>query len=126
MPMKKNARVEGGRRCDRSEKSRCNCILYMCVSECVCVHIYRKRRRRRKGICGGSVAFRPVTYCRCEACLLGRMGLMGSLFLRLDCTLDERARSPWEGAASSDELQEEPRSAPGRRANPAVIDNRGL
>lgn len=80
---------------------------------CACVFIFTEKgereERNRRWKCA---AFRlSVTYCRCEPCLFDRMGLMGSLFLRLDCTLDEGARSPWEGAASSDKLLEEPSSA---------------
>lgn len=89
-------------------------LCFICLSECVCAQVcpyLQKRKSEKKGIGGGSVAFRPVTYCRCEPCLFGPMGLMGSLFLKLDCTLDERARSPWEAAGSSDKLLEEPNSA---------------
>lgn len=112
MQMRRNARVQRRRRC---KIIWCTFNLYVCPSVCerVCasVFIFTEREKEMKGIGGGSVAFRPVTYCRCESCLLGRMGLMGSLFLKPDCTLDERARSPWEGAASSDKLLEEPSSA---------------
>lgn len=49
-----------------------------------------------------------MTHCRCGVCLLRRMGLRGSLFLKLDCNLDKRARGPREGAANPDKLLEEP------------------
>lgn len=51
-----------------------------------------------------------VTHCWCGVCLLRRMGLRGSLFLKLDCNLDERASGPGEGDASPDKLLEELRT----------------
>lgn len=66
-------------------------FIYMCVSECVCSYL-QEPKTEKKGVSGGRVGFRPVTYCRCEACLLGPMALMGSLFLSLDCTLERESQ----------------------------------
>lgn len=95
--------------------------LSVCARQCVCSYLPKRKKEKKKE---SPAAFRPVTYCRCEPCLLGRMGLVGSLFLKLDCALDERTRSRWEGAASSVKLQEEPSGAGSPSKPPSVIDNR--
>lgn len=64
--------------------------------------------KRKKRISHESVNVELVTHCRCRVCLLRRMGLRGSLFLKLDCNLDKRSRGPWKGAANPDSLLEEP------------------
>jgi len=67
-----------------------------------------KNGQREKRISHESVSVEFVTHCRCRVCLFRRMGLKGSLFLKLDCNLDKRASGPREGAANPVKLLEEP------------------
>jgi len=54
-----------------------------------CKNIFTEKeseiKKERKRISHGSVNVELVTHCRCGVCLLRRMVLRGSLFLKLDC-----------------------------------------
>lgn len=85
--MQKKTGREAGNNCENSLKVK------------TLKHISKKKsEQREKRISHESVSVELVTHRRCRVCLLRRMGLRGSLFLKLDCNLDKRSSGPREGA----------------------------
>lgn len=79
-------------------------VLNICVNRHVCMKIMEQREER---ITRESVGADSVTHCRCRVRLFRRMSLRGSLFLKLDCNLDKKARGPRKGVANPVKLLEE-------------------